>query len=313
MTWPGRPDLLAGKTSQIMSRRRIILLLGMHRSGTSVLTRTLALCGADLPKSSRSVTEITRETHWEPGPIVQMHDQELLEPQGRRWRDIDWFPKAWLESEHADALKRRLASAFREEFGDSALPILKDPRVCRLLPLWLPIIRDIGATPCAVILVRNPLEVASSLKARDRMSRRNALQIWLRHFLDAERDSRAMHRCLVSYEQLLDDWRQVVERAGHQLRLDLRPRSRQAEEEIARFVSPAVRRHHISTEETLHRADVPAFVRQAYQWAVQACHGAQPDSAALDDISAALGVRDRALTPFRSAYRTWRRYRPKLH
>ena len=284
----------------------------MHRSGTSVLTRTLALCGADLPKSSLSVAEITRDTHWEPDRIVQVHDAELLEPEGRRWRDIGWIPRARLESGHMDALKRRLVSAFREEFGDSPLPVLKDPRICRLLPLWLPIIRDLGAKPCAVLLVRSPLEVAASLHARDRMPPREALWLWLRHFLEAERDSRAIPRCLVSYEQVLNDWRSVVERVRNQLELDLRPRSREAEEELARYVSPDARRHHISTKETLNRADVPAFVRQAYQWAMQACHGTQPDSAALDKIFAALAVRDRALMPFRSVYRGWRRYRQKL-
>jgi hypothetical protein len=297
----------------MMPERQVILILGMHRSGTSVLTRTLALCGADLPKSSRSVTEITRDAHWEPDLIVRMHDEQLLEPEGRRWRDIDWVPKARLESDDMGALKARLVSAFREEFGNAALPVFKDPRLCRLLPLWLPIIRDLGAAPYAVMLVRSPLEVAASLHARDRMPARRALRLWLRHFLEAERDSRTLPRCWVSYEQVLENWHSVVERAGHQLGLALRPRSKEAGQELVHFVSPGVRRSRISTEETLNRADVPAVVKQAYSWAMQACQGQQPDSAALDQISAVLANHDRALMPLRSAYRAWRRVRPKLH
>jgi hypothetical protein len=297
----------------MMSERQVILILGMHRSGTSVLTRTLALCGADLPKSSRSITEITRDTHWEPDLIVRMHDEQLLEAEGRRWRDIDWVPRRRLESEDMGPLRAQLVRAFREEFGNSALPVFKDPRLCRLLPLWLPIIRELGAAPSAVMLVRSPLEVAASLRARDRMPVRRALRLWLRHFLEAERDSRAIPRCWVSYEQVLEDWRSVVEHAGRQLGLHLRPRSKEAGEELARYVSSGVRRSRVSTEETLNRADVPAAVKQAYAWAMQACRGQQPDSSALDQISATLANRDRALTPIRSAYRAWRRVRPKLH
>jgi hypothetical protein len=296
-----------------MSSLRVILLLGMHRSGTSVLTRTLALCGADLPKSCRSVTNFNRDTHWEPEPIVRMHDEELLEPDGRRWRDIDWFSKASLESERRDALKRRLVSAFREEFHACTLPVVKDPRLCRLVPLWLPIIRDLGAAPYAVIPVRSPLEVAASLQARDRLSTRVGLGLWLRHFLEAERETRAIPRCLVSYEQLLADWRSVVERAGNALGLALRPRSREAEQELDRLVSPAVRRSRIPADETLRRADVPRPVKQAYRWAIKACDGAKPDTAALDEVSAALARQDRALMPLRAAHRAWRRYRRRLH
>jgi hypothetical protein len=295
----------------MMSERQVILILGMHRSGTSVLTRTLALCGADLPKSTCSITEITRDTHWEPDLIVRMHDEQLLEPEGRRWRDIDWVPKTRLESGDMGPLRARLVSAFREEFGNSTLPVFKDPRLCRLLPLWLPIIRELGATPSAVMLVRSPLEVAASLRARDRMPARHALWLWLRHFLEAERDSRALPRCWVSYEQVLENWRSVVERTGHQLAVDLRPRSKQAGEELAQFVSSGVRRSRISTEETLNRADVPGVVKQAYAWAIQACRGQQPDLSALDQISATLANHDRALMPFRSAYRAWRRVRPQ--
>jgi hypothetical protein len=294
-----------------MSTRRVILILGMHRSGTSVLTRTLALCGADLPKSSAGVTDITRETHWEPDAIVRVHDEELLERAGRRWRDIDWFPKAWLESDDRDELKRRLANAYHTEFGDSALPALKDPRVCRLLPLWLPLIRDLDAMPYAVILVRNPLEVAASLHTRDRISTRHGLWLWLRHVLEAERDTRSIPRCLVSYEQLLSGWRPVVERISRELGFELRPRSKEAEAELDRFVSGDVRRSRISTEEILRRADVPSPVKQAYQLALQSCDGAEPDMAALDRISDELAARDRVLMPFRSAHRAWRRCRPK--
>jgi len=287
----------------------VVLILGMHRSGTSVLTRTLALCGGDLPKSSRFITDIDRETHWEPELIVRIHDEELLEPAGRLWRDLDGPSNACLESD--EAFRRRLSAAFHEEFADCALPVFKDPRLCRLLPLWLPIFRELDVTPHALILLRNPLEVAASLRARDRMGIRHGLWLWLRHVLDAERHTRAIPRCFVSYEQLLADWRSVINRAANELGLALRPQSKTAEEELDLFVSKDVSRSRVSMEKLLSRADVPSFVKQAYQSAIQACEGTNASLTELDRISEALTVSDRALTPFRSTYRAWRRYRAK--
>ena len=230
------------------AEHKVILVLGMHRSGTSVLARALGLCGGDLPKSTQPPIDPNGKQHWEPDVIVRAHDRELLEPKGRRWHDVAWLPRTWFQSGEAAAFKRRLTAAYRAEFGSARMAVLKDPRICRLLPLWLPLIRELPADPYAVILVRNPLEVAASLQARDRMSLRKALSIWLRHFLEAEHDTRDIPRSFVSYEDLLDDWRAVVDRINRDLALDLRPPTSAVADDISRYVSRDVKHHDISNE-----------------------------------------------------------------
>ena len=54
----------------------------------------------------------------------------------------------------------------RSDFGDSRLFVLKDPRMCRLVPFWRSVLNEFGAARCFIIPVRHPLEVAASLKAR---------------------------------------------------------------------------------------------------------------------------------------------------
>jgi hypothetical protein len=195
-------------------------------------------------------------------------------------------------SDHAEQLRHRLAIAFRKEFGDAVMPVMKDPRVCRLLLLWLPIFRDMGAEPHVVMLIRNPLEVAASLRDRDGMSQRHALLLWLRHFLDAERDTRDLPRCFVSYEQVMDNWRAVVGRIGSELNLNLRPQSPQTDVEISKFVSAGLRRNHIPIEELIALADVPAMVKQVYHWACRACQHSQSEPAILDEAFAAAAAHD---------------------
>ena len=295
------------------AEQKVILVLGMHRSGTSVIARTLGLCGGDLPKTTQPPIDPNGKQQWEPDVIVRSHDRELLEPKGRRWHDVVGLPRSWFQSDEAAAFKRRLATAYREEFDSARMSVLKDPRICRLLPLWLPIIRELPADPYAVILVRSPLEVAASLKERNRMSLRKALSIWLRHFLEAEHDTRDIPRCFVSYEDLLDDWRVVIGHINRDLALDLRPPTSAVADDISRYVSRDVRNHQISNETLASRTDVPAEIKLVYQWADRACHAGPDNSEILDRAMAECVTEDAAGDRLRSIYRFWRRRRQIFH
>src|SRR5215470_10961209 len=140
-------------------RRHAILVLGMHRSGTSALTGVLGLVGADLPKRLMEPNFANRTGYWEPAEIVAIHD-EMLAAIGSAWDDAAEFPLGWLDTAAAQPFRARLREAFTEAFGSSSLALLKDPRICRFVPLWVSILEGMGVTPLFVIPVRSPLEVA---------------------------------------------------------------------------------------------------------------------------------------------------------
>ncbi len=74
----------------------------------------------------------------------------------------------------------------KSEFADSDLFVVKDPRLSRLLPLWFDVLDELGIEAVVVIPFRNPLEVAASLKARDRMSLATSLILYAYSYLDTE-------------------------------------------------------------------------------------------------------------------------------
>ena len=85
-----------------------ILVLGMHRSGTSALTRVLNLMGLDLPSGLMGPVENNNETgFWESQEIADIHD-ELLEEIGSSWDDCLRIPPQDLGStpvrEHAEKI-----------------------------------------------------------------------------------------------------------------------------------------------------------------------------------------------------------------
>ena len=265
-------------------KRRAILVLGMHRSGTSALTRTLSLCGAALPKRRMRPAPGNNETgFWESRVIRELHD-ELLATAGLSWGMPSELPLAWFETPAAAYFKKRMISAFHKEFGDAPLIVVKDPRACSLVPFWLTVFDDMGIEPGIVIPVRRPSEVAVSLEARDGMPQERSLLLWLQHFLAAEHDSRMVKRSITSYAGLLESWRDVVNKIGTDLALQWPDRDPLTSDKIDDFLCAELR-HHVSSADLQGNSDLITSVRIAYRWAIDASMGKPMDTVVLDGIS----------------------------
>ena len=172
-----------------------IVVAGMHRSGTSAFTRVLSLLGLELPRTLYPPRSGNPLGFWESEPIVAAQDA-FLETLGSTFRDTSAWPESALASPAARAFQSQLVELLRSEYGDAPQFVLKDPRICRLMPLWLGALEEIGATPHIVLPLRNPLEVAASLRGRDEKTDLTArsLLMWLRYVLDGERYSRGYAR-----------------------------------------------------------------------------------------------------------------------
>lgn len=274
----------------------------MHRSGTSALTRLLNLCGAALPDEILPANAANVTGYWEPVPIVTLHDR-WLHQAGSRWDDPLEFPQEWFESPEGRSAADELASTVRTLFGDHPLIAVKDPRACRLVPLWLRALGELVIEPAAVLIVRHPLEVAASLFRRDGLPVALGLHLWLGHVLAAEAATRSCPRVIVTYEGLLDDWKQTVRRieGGLGLRLPAWEGERgvEIEAEIARFLDPALRHERVSGDVEERRGERSNWIRTAYEWFESAARtGGTGDTAVLDRIGAEVREAERTFAPF---------------
>src|SRR5271167_3569026 len=102
----------------------------MHRSGTSAVAGTLTKLGARAPKRLMTANSGNALGYFESVAFMQFHD-ELLASAGSEWSDWRLFNPGWYQSPEAPEFKRRAKELFAEEFDGSALPVLKDPRICR--------------------------------------------------------------------------------------------------------------------------------------------------------------------------------------
>lgn len=277
-------------------QRCAILVLGMHRSGTSALTRVLGLAGAALPRTPMGASDHNARGFFESVPVYHLHE-ELLSELGSSWDDLSPLPEGWAASAPAQRFADRMADVVREEYGSSPLFVLKDPRLCRLVPFWLAVLERLEVEPRFVIPVRNPLEVSASLARAQGIDEQRGRLLWLQHFLCAERDTREHVRVVVTYDQLLEDWRRLLARVDDGLGLGLPPTSRRAAAEIDAFLSEALRHHELPSEGVEVRRDVAGWVKRTWRWAERAAAGRPLSPKTLDAVADAFFAAEEAFGP----------------
>ena len=247
-----------------------LLVLGMHRSGTSAVTRVLSLQGWRLPKTLIPAGPGNELGHWESAKVADLNDR-LLDQVQRNWLD----PKPMdIEAGVSETAFQSAGEVIAAEFGDCSGLILKDPRLSRLMPFWRTVFAKAGVAPSAVLAVRNPLEVANSLARRDGIGRDHALHLWLTYMLEAEFGSRGMARALVHYEDILNDWRAALTGVFATLAI------RQDLTDAGMALDADSRHHRCSPDDVFEDSQVGADVKRLYGRLLQP--GALADQAFFD-------------------------------
>lgn len=155
-----------------------ICITGMHRSGTSMISRLLNLCGIYLgPKNELLPPAADNPAgFWENTGFLSINDR-LLELLDARW---DLAPAKWLDWEQRPEIcaLRKDAEALISRFNKHELWGWKDPRNSLTLPFWQQLIPDLKV----LIVLRNPVEAVQSLQARGFSSLTLGLNLWLTHY-----------------------------------------------------------------------------------------------------------------------------------
>ena len=264
-----------------------ILVLGMHRSGTSALTAALHGLGASLGGELVAANHDNPGGYFENAAAVTAHET-LLAELDRGWEDLRDMPEGWLHAPAAEQARDAIRALLAEQFGEASLWALKDPRMCRLLPLWQPLLAEAGVQAKYLFVLRHPDEVAASLGRRDGIGADHAYLLWLRYFLDAERDSRGAPRCQLTYESLLGDPVSSLARVGEALAIEW-PQPPDGKL-LSALLDPG-QRHHRPMPATIE--DGPR--KAALDLHALACQGAWPDG---DAQRALLQEWSRTLAPW---------------
>ena len=225
--------------------RRLLLVLGMHRSGTSALAGFLCQQGFQAPHNPDAGDANNPTGYWEPRQLRAFHNS-LLQNAQSSWEDpllpvLPWQPQ------HLEAALADLQQALDADFSmadPQAVALIKDPRQCRLLPLWTALFEQRPFQVAVVLAVRQPEAVSASLVSRDQLPLDRALLLWLSHTLEAERATRHLPRLVLSYEQLLQDPAAAVQRCQQLAGL---PITTPSAELLGEWIRPGLNHHQRSS------------------------------------------------------------------
>ena len=187
-------------------QQRVILVLGMDRSGTSVCTNVLKTLGAVLGNDLVPGDRFNEGGYFEEQEIWGLHER-ILALLGRSWDTLAMvrpFPKLWWKSELMDGPRKQLADLARARVASAGSGVwaFKDPRTLSLLPLWKEVFEDLGIRPVHIVCVRHPGAVAQSLSERNGFPSLFSEMLWLEKTLGACLASVEAPNCLIHYE----DW-----------------------------------------------------------------------------------------------------------
>ena len=194
-----------------MNEPTIVCIVGMHRSGTSLVAQLLHALGLDLgPEEHLMRPSPANPTgHWENEPITELND-DILTRLGGTWSRPPELAAGWERTPELDDLRHQARELIRAEFAGSERWGFKDPRTSLTLPFWQRILPPMRY----VICLRNPVDVAFSLRARteEPLPFEEGVALWLAYVRSVLAAAATHSQLVVFYEDLMVDPEPAVRR-----------------------------------------------------------------------------------------------------
>ncbi len=190
----------------------IITVLGTGRSGTSLIMKILHSLGVYLGPEEFLMppTPANPKGYFELEPVFRLNNAILAALGGNCW-EPPAFPKGWEKLPKLAKHRLSLQTLLNMAFGHEKLFALKDPRFCWVLPLW----RNYLPPMRYILALRNPIDVADSLKKSDGLEFDRAISYWHSAQNAALQNTSGQERLLVFYDDILEDWERELERIAH--------------------------------------------------------------------------------------------------
>jgi len=240
---------------------KCIAVLGMHRSGTSVVTKALEILGVNLGQNIIPVAGDNKKGFWEDSSIIELNDR-ILALAGMTWFSVSEYPFALLESEEGRALEKEALELISSRLNTYPLWGFKDPRCSRLLPFWQNIFAKLNITLSYLVVLRNPLDIAASLKKRNDFKLAMSQHLWLVHTFQNLKLFKNNEVCFVSFDDFLSTPEEHLQRFSRcfNLSIDETALTSFADD----FISPDLRHSYSSNDDLMIRPGIFPFVQKLH-------------------------------------------------
>lgn len=201
--------------------QQIVVVLGMHRSGTSALTRGLQACGVALGEEHEpAAAGINDKGYWEDVDFVRLNE-EMLHHCGMAWHSVSPVSASDVEKLCANGFLHRATDLLRRKSAGHVRFGFKDPRTAKMLPFWVRVFAHGGFDVRYIIAIRNPLSVVQSLSRRDQFPPTKSYLTWVDHVLTSLLHSDPAHTIIVDFDFLMGHPAAELQRIAALLGADL--------------------------------------------------------------------------------------------
>ncbi len=247
--------------------QKLVVVLGMHRSGTSTITHALTTMGVELGDTLLIPMQSVNEKGFFEDIDFTSLNEELLRACGRTW-----FSLEPLQSSEADFLCNRgylqkAIQLLRKKVSTHQFFGLKDPRTAKLLPFWSRVFSLCDLDVRYLLVLRHPMSVQQSLKLRDRFESVLSYYLWAEHMLAALIYSQDLLKIIVDYDSLVEDPQNEILRVARRLEANI---DQEALESYQRdFLEQSLRHTHFKLEDLEKNNDIPVIVKKIYRFLLE--------------------------------------------
>ena len=234
--------------------KECVVILGMHRSGTSVLSGLVSAQGFYLGPDEMPVREDNPKGFFENMKVYRLN-QSILEAFNTSW-DNHFFTCEQIPPSDLYDFELKAKAIIKEEFSLVKKIFIKDPRMCLLFPLWEKVLLDMGYNIKVILAYRSPMEVAQSLRSRNDMDIEKSLMLWSHYFFQAEKTSRSYNRLVVRYNDDFEDLDAFFDLLAKFLEVSITPEMRLAAHDL---YTPSLKHHQLMLDN--FSAEVPSYLK----------------------------------------------------
>ena len=210
-----------GMSSGSVSGKRLVVVLGMHRSGTSAMARGLRVLGVNLGnKLIAGIKDDNDKGFWEDAEITSLNE-EMLNSLGMKWSSLRYLMPEHIHMLLSEDYFQRALQLVSTKSADVPVFGFKDPRVAKLLPFWQSVFAQGGYQTSYVIALRNPVSVARSLLRRNKMPLSCGYYLWLQHVHNSIVHTKGDVRVICDFDRVMADARHELTRIATRLDLHL--------------------------------------------------------------------------------------------
>ena len=246
-----------------LSGKKLIVVLGMHRSGTSTITRALDVFGIDLGDKLLPPGFDNTKGYFEDIDFLNLNI-EILKSLSHDWDTLGSIQINDFQTQEISLLKDHASSILQTKYENRSIYAIKDPRFSRLLPFWKDVFSDLKLEVFYIIAIRNPLSIHQSLQMRDGFQSFKSYQLCLSYLASSVAYTINCPRFVIDYDMFLTNPTVWLKALATKLKINLDMNSKRYIDYTRDFLDPSLKHHQASLTDLQKDPSIPRRLLTIY-------------------------------------------------